>query len=372
MDNTAHRVVSPNGIISVEVNVGAGGIPEFDLLYGTIPVMRHNRLGLIRNDADFSKNLTLVSVSPSEEIRDTYTLVHGKKNHYSYLGNKKIFHWKNTEGKEVDIIFQLSNDGAAFRYYFPGESGNVKSINSELTWYNFDDSTHAWIQPIAASKTGWNAVNPSYEENYFHEILLQDLPNNSPGWVFPALLKSGKYWIVLTETAPDRDYCACRLLHDSTSTGLKIGFPMATEVFPGGPLNPESKLPWYTPWRIITIADNLGSLLESSLGTDLAKPSMLRDISYVHPGRSSWSWVLFKDDSTVFPVQKRFIDYASDMGWEYCLVDMINWVSSVRMQDRKMSEYLPGTIRPEAGIRLRIHREINCSRRNSVIPNSGS
>jgi hypothetical protein len=30
---------------------------------------------------------------------------------------------------------------------------------------------------------------------------------------------------------------------------------------------------------------------------------------------------LYKDDSTVYSVQKRFIDYASDMGWEYCLVD---------------------------------------------------
>lgn len=30
---------------------------------------------------------------------------------------------------------------------------------------------------------------------------------------------------------------------------------------------------------------------------------------------------MLKDDSTIFSVQKRFVDYASDMGWEYCLVD---------------------------------------------------
>ena len=30
---------------------------------------------------------------------------------------------------------------------------------------------------------------------------------------------------------------------------------------------------------------------------------------------------MLKDDSTIFSVQKRFVDYASEMGWEYCLVD---------------------------------------------------
>ena len=30
---------------------------------------------------------------------------------------------------------------------------------------------------------------------------------------------------------------------------------------------------------------------------------------------------MFKDDSTTYSVQRRFIDYASDMGWEYCLID---------------------------------------------------
>jgi hypothetical protein len=50
-------------------------------------------------------------------------------------------------------------------------------------------------------------------------------------------------------------------------------------------------------------------------------PAKNVDLSFVKPGHSSWSWALLKDDSTVFDVQKRFIDYASDMQWEYCLID---------------------------------------------------
>jgi hypothetical protein len=315
------QVKSPDGIISVQLNLTDQGIPKFNVCFMDIPVMQNNRLGLVRDDADFSSNLQLVSISATERVEDTYNLLHGKKAKSTYVGNKKIYHLKNRQGSEIDIIFRVFNDGLAFRYYFPGESTAIKKINDELTTFNFADSAVAWIQPMSAAKSGWNAVNPCYEEHYLQEIRIKDLPNHEPGWVFPVLVKSGSCWISITESAPDRNYCGCRLIHDTLSTALKIGFPPPAEVFPGGPVNPESRLPWYSPWRIMTIGNNLAALVESTLGTDVAKPCALDNISYVKPGRSSWSWVLLKDDSTIYTVQKRFIEYAADMGWEYCLID---------------------------------------------------
>jgi len=323
------RVKSPDGMLEVILNLNNAGTPEFSILLKGNPGMERNRLGLVRDDADFSQSLQLVSVSDVETVEDRYTLLHGKKRSAYYRANKKIFHFKNGEGKELDIIFQISNDGAAFRYFFPGgEADGVKKISDELTSFNFHEGTRAWIQPIAEAKSGWNATNPSYEEHYYHDVAVSALQYHKPGWAFPVLFQSGNYWISLTETAPDRNYCGSRLMHDSLSTVFKIGFPMDAERMPSGALKPESQLPWYTPWRIITVGDNLATLVESTLGTDLAKPSILSDISFIKPGRSSWSWVLYKDDSTIVSVQKRFIEYASDMGWEYCLVDA-DWDSKI-------------------------------------------
>lgn len=316
-----NQVESPNGNISVQMNVTREGIPECDIFFKGNPVMRHNRLGIIREDGDFSRNLKLISVSAAGKIEDHYSMLYGKKLDCTYRGNKKVFRFKNKDGKEIDIIFQLSDDGVAFRYFFPGEPDGVKKISSEESYYNFDDNTIAWIQPMSKAKSGWNKVNPAYEEHYYCEINVKDLPAHKSGWVFPALFKSGTCWIALSETAPDWNYCGCKLLHDSLSARFKIGFPDSAEVIFNGPLNPESQLPWYSPWRIVAVSDSLAALISSTLGTDLAKPPATTDTSYVKPGRSSWSWVLFKDDSTVFSVQKRFIDYAADMGWEYCLVD---------------------------------------------------
>lgn len=315
-------IKSPDGKLEVLVSLNNAGTPEFNTLFRGHPVMERNRLGLVRDDADFSKNLRLVSASGVEKVEDSYTLSHGKKRNISYRANRKTFHFRNRDGKELYIIFQLSNDGVAFRYFFPGgEDDIVKRISDEMTSFNFREGTHSWIQPIAEAKSGWKATNPSYEEHYYQDIDVSAMPGNKPGWAFPALFQSGKYWISLSETASDRNYCGSRLMHDSASTVFKIGFPQDAERMPGGAVKPESSLPWYTPWRIITVGDNLATFIESTLGTDLAKPSVLADFSFVKPGRSSWSWVLLKDDSTIAPVQKRFIDYASDMGWEYCLVD---------------------------------------------------
>jgi hypothetical protein len=315
-----HHVKSPNGLIDVMLMNNDEGENGYGISVNGESVMKGNRLGLLREDADFSKNLRLISTGAIEKVEDHYSLLYGKKVQCDYAGNKRVFHFKNAAGEELDIIFQVSNDGVAFRYFFPGKPNGIKRITDELTYFSFNDSTRAWIQPIAQAKSGWNASNPSFEE-YYLPCRIKEIPNHEPGWTLPVLLQSGKYWISLTETAPDHNYCGCRLMHDTLSTVLKIGFPQKPEVFNGGALNPEAITPWFSPWRIITISNNLGPLVESTLGTDLAKPSVLSDLSFIKPGRSSWSWVLFKDDSTIYPVQKRFIDYASDMGWEYCLVD---------------------------------------------------
>ncbi len=316
------RIKSPDGSLEVVLSLNKAGTPEFRILLKGDLVMEGNRLGLVREDADFSKDLQLTSVSGGETVEDRYTMLHGKKRHALYRANKKIFHFKNRNGTELDIMFQISDDGVAFRYFFPGSAADgVKHISGELTSFNVPEGTRTWIQPIAEAKSGWNATNPSYEEHYYHDVAVSVLPDSKPGWAFPALFRSGNHWIALSETAPDRNYCGSRLLHDSSSSTFRIGFPMDAERMPGGALKPKSSLPWVTPWRIVAVSDNLGTLVESTLGTDLAKPSVLSDVSFVKPGRSSWSWVLLKDDSTIAPVQKKFIDYASGMGWEYCLID---------------------------------------------------
>jgi alpha-glucosidase len=314
-------VSSPDGNIKVTFSLDDMGIPEYAVNFKNRAVMSNSRLGLIREDADFSANLRLDSVSAIVPITDHYIMLYGKKREVNYYAQKRIFHLSNSSGEPMDITFQVSNDGVVFNYSFVGQSNNTKMITSEITSFNFAEGTNAWIQPRAKSKTGWNHVNPSYEEHYWPNVSLEDIVPNDSGWVLPALFQNIDCWFTITESWPDRNYCGSHLQKGNGPNEMVIAFPDSTEGFTNGTVFPESKLPWTTPWRIIAMGGNPGVIVESTLGTDVAKPSVLSDISFVKPGRASWSWVLMKDASVNYEVQKQFINYAADMGWEYCLID---------------------------------------------------
>ncbi len=315
---------SPDGSIVVSFNLLKGGQPVYTVICRDTTVITEGNLGIIRSDAGFSSGLRLDSVTGPDEIRDNYTLLHGKKRDASYVALRYTVHLTASSGEAMDIIFQVSDDGFAFCYRFPGASEELKYITAEKSSFSFAGGTLAWIQPRAASKSGWNQTNPSYEENYLMEVSLSEVAADTNGWVFPALFRSGNCWINLTESWPDRNYCGSHLAKGNGSNELIIAFPEPTEGYTNGSVLPQSTLPWQTPWRIVTMGGTPGVIAESTHGTDLALRPGEGDFSYVRPGRAAWSWALMKDRSVNYEVQKQFITYAAEMGWEYCLID-VNW-----------------------------------------------
>jgi hypothetical protein len=320
-NRTITSVSSPNGNIKASLTVDDKGIPRYTVFFKNTPVISNSRMGIVREDADFSLNLRLDSVSELSTVVDHYQLLFGKKKEADYHAGRRVFHLSNVSNEKMDITFQVSDDGVVFNYTFPNISDTIKRTTSELTSFTFAEGTNSWIQPRAKAKSGWNQCNPSYEENYLEDIPLKDVAPSDEGWVLPALFHTKNCWINLTESWPDRNYCGSHLQKGTNQDEVTIAFPESTEGFTNGVVYPESKLPWTTPWRILTLGENPGVIVESTLGTDVAKPAVVDDISYIKPGRASWSWVLMKDESVNFEVQKEFISYASDMGWEYCLID---------------------------------------------------
>ncbi|MBC8052532.1 MAG: glycoside hydrolase family 97 catalytic domain-containing protein [Sphingobacteriaceae bacterium] len=315
-----YSLSSPDKKIKATIGLTAGKA-WYKVARENTEVLQVSKLGIIREDADFSTGLKVVSVTPAKAVSDSYQMLSSKRKLNVYKANNRVFHLKNASGQAMDIIFQVSNDGLVFRYYFPGTSTDVKKIKEEFTTYKFAPNTKAWLQPMANAKSGWAEANPSYEE-FWHQAIPVGTPSPiKAGWIYPALFQAGTNWVLISETFPEGNYCGTRLKAESPDGEYAIGFPQPGEVFsPQAALNPESKLPWYTPWRVIALG-SLKTVVESALGTDVSKPAVKMDLSFIKPGISSWSWVLLKDRATVYNVQKRFVDYAADMGWEYCLVD---------------------------------------------------
>lgn len=311
---------NPDKNIEVRFALGTDGSPYYRVFKDQQIVLDSSGLGLIREDADFSKNLKIVSISKGVKINDTYNLLHGKQSQIEYNALRYVVKLENPEGEPMEIIFQLSDDGVAFQYNFPQQTWEIKKITKEVTEYTFPGETRAWLQPMSRAKTGWESTNPSYEEEYLKSVSLDTASPIGEGFVYPALFKTPSSWIVVSESGLHRNYVGSRLLKGSKNKSYTVGFPQEEERFPGGVLNPESSLPWSTPWRIIAIGD-LATIVESTLGTDLATSAIDTETDYIQPGLSSWSWVLLKDDFTNYETSKRFIDYASRMNWTYTLID---------------------------------------------------
>jgi alpha-glucosidase len=193
----------------------------------------------------------------------------------------------------------------------------------------------AWLQPMSVAKSGWKGVNPAYEEIYQREVPVGTPPPTGAGWVYPALFRSGDTWLLVSEGSLPRNYSGSRLRSTWLSSEYAIEFPDPLERIGDGPVNPESTLPWLTPWRFVVIG-TLKTIVESTLGTDLAdKPASSSPPMRGEPGKASWSWPLLGDDQTTFEVQKRFVDYAADMRWSYTLVDGL-WDQQIG--DEKLKE----------------------------------
>ncbi len=316
----AFALHSPNRQLEVTVEVRPDKTLSYSVKRNGQPVLLPSPLGLTLAGADFARRLELAGTSPVREVSDRYTMAVGKRSNIHYRANEQVWSVVNAAGQKMDVTFRVSDDGIAFRYTVADAGLPVKRFVAEATGFAFDTKARAFLQPMAQARTGWGKTNPSYEEYYQVDVPVGQPAPLKSGWVFPALFRSGDTWVALTEAGMEGGFHASRLATAAPAGMYRVAGPTAPEVFAKGQLLAESRGSLVTPWRVAAIG-SLATVMDSTLGTDLAAPAIAFDGKLVQPGHASWSWPLLKDEQTVFDVQKRFIDYAHDMQWDYTLVD---------------------------------------------------
>ena len=90
-----------------------------------------------------------------------------------------------------------------------------------------------------------------------------------------------------------------------------------------GTASPGLALPGSTPWRTITVGENLKPIVETTIPWDVAWNLFTQRSIHTKWGRGTWSWILWQDGSINFDDQKKYVNLAAAMGYEYVLID--NW-----------------------------------------------
>lgn len=313
-------ITSPDSNLKVNIQLKAGK-PVYSVTYKGKVMLEDSPLGLVTNIGDFSKDLHYVSYKESKESK-SYTLKTTKKSEINTEANIGVYKLINKDKKEFSIVFYVSNNDIAFRYEMPqyGETACCV-IESEATGFNFPQQTTTFITPQSDPMIGWMRTKPSYEEEYTADEPIGTRSKYGRGYTFPSLFHVGNDgWVLVSETGVSSLYCGSRL-GDGTADGLyKIEFPMEGENNGLGSSTPGLALPGQTPWRTITVSDNLKPIVETTIPFDVVEPLYEPSQDYKH-GRSTWSWIMWQDNSVNYDDQIKYIDLAAEMGYEYVLID---------------------------------------------------
>jgi alpha-glucosidase len=269
-------------------------------------------LGLKLNGHEYGKAVSTIELLSKSALNQEYSL-RGKSSKASNKCN--VYNFEITEGTlKYQVEFKLFDDGCAFRYLFKtGKKSSV--VRQELTTFTLSPETRIWY---FERNSDWKLR--SYA-GLWQSTIIDSLPivsSQGPIQGKPLIveLKSGGY--VLLSEAALYDYSGMRFKAlgkrqlQADFTEGKEGFVVSGNLI--------------TPWRVIGYAKDLNALVNTNIITNLnpaPDKKLFAKTEYIKPGRAVWSWISqHKEDSYLLPAsEKKFIDGAHKLGFEYTLID---------------------------------------------------
>lgn len=311
---------SPDGKLVVKIEQTSEPKLLYSVEYCGQQMLSPSELGLEGNFRDYSF-LTFKSQT-TEDIKTDYHLDRIKQSHVTKDAKRTIVRCETPNGHPLDIEWYVSNNDIAFRYNIikDSETGSIR-IMQEQTSFNFPEGTTTYLCPQSDAMVGWKRTKPSYEEYYKPGALLRESSEFGHGYTFPCLFKiAGAGWVLVSETGVDSKYCGSRLGDYRKDAGYRIEFPMPEENNGNGTSEPAFSLPGSTAWRTITVGSDIAPIVETTIAFDVVEPKYESAHKY-NFGKGTWSWILWQDASINYDDQVKYIDLASAMNFQYCLID---------------------------------------------------
>ncbi len=337
------RVLSPDGHLALVVSDDAGLRYRVEL--DGKPLLADSVLGLA-----FTGGTTL---GPDAKIVDTQQS-HRNTTWDSPLGQQRTVPDRCHElridlsqgtspTREFALVARAYDNGVAFRYDLPEASGlGDFTLQRELTEFRFPDDYRTW----PGDESGC-------AENTYRESKLSAIPPKTPqNWrhgqafrsVLPLLVETSDAYVAVAESDL-LDWAGMFL----TGTGeTTVRAELAPREDQRGAV--VGRVPMLSPWRVLMVGRNSGDLVTNDLVATLATPSRVADAdTWVQPGVSAWDawWTGVnpsQPDHTGVEARgdnrshREYIDFASEMGWPYQLVD---WYWYQHMTDWRKSLFSP-------------------------------
>ena len=289
------QVFSPNG--KVEWREKADG---YAVVYhdgnSECEVLDITDVGMLMKDGG-GKDLKLKSKTPVKAVKDSYTMIGGKRRECSNEANETTYLYIDNIGRQQSLTVRAYNDGVAFHYALDGLQHTRPT--EELTTYRIPEGTKRWMQK-------WTEP---YEEFF---PLATTGENENRRWGYPALIQpSDNVFALISEAGIERWNSASSLYNDRNREQYRVVMDVNQQNATGR---------WTSPWRVI-IVGKLEDVVASTLVTDVSEPCRIGDTSWIKPGSVSWIYWAYNHGSNDYQIIRQYVDMAVDMHWPYVLID---------------------------------------------------
>jgi alpha-glucosidase len=337
---------SPDGSLTIGVEL-RDGQPHYHVRAAGDTLVAASPLGFTFENAPPLRDGFEVTETTQRTVDTTWTPVWGTqdsvRNHFS----ERTIRLQETDGpgRRLDLVLRAYDDGVAFRYRWPEQSGlDSLRIASEDTdfrltadhtawWIPDDYDNYEWVYrktPLSAIRDSAAAISyNSYLEETDGGRPERSVKDDHPGAVNPPLtLRSPDetHYLALHEAALT-DYSSMTFRADpETPTTLHtnlVPWPDGVKV--------KATVPHRTPWRVIQVADRPGGLIESHLLQNLNEPSKIEDPSWIEPMTyvgiwwgmhiDKYSWGRNGVHGATTERTKRYMDFAAEHDIDGVLVE---------------------------------------------------
>lgn len=302
-------VSSPDGKLKFLLKITPETV-SYEVNYKKQLLVENSLLGFSFDNGEFGSNLKTGKVR-RKSIDETYELVVGKVSSARNHCNEMIvpLQEKEAPGRLINLMVRAFNDGVAFRYEFPEQEGwNSYVMYDEKTQFRLNGNPMALLMYLPGYINTHEGVYTHTEYDKIAKKRLIEMP--------VTLEFDNGIYMSITEAAV-RDYAGMYLVKEKNGFAGKLSPRLGQEK-----IKVEiNEFPHRTPWRVLSVADRVGGLLETNILTSLNEPCKIEDTSWIKPCRTTFTWWNGNvvPDSTFSPgnnfeTNKYYIDFAARNG----------------------------------------------------------
>lgn len=331
-----YKLASPNGQITMVVNVEPSGV-TYAVKHGDTEVLLPSAISMKLAGSEVLGERPVVSKAKRSDFKGVLSPLFYKKSTIEESYNQLDLFFKGN----WQLQFRAYDDGVAYRFVTSRKGELI--VENEQADFCFAGNQIVYAPFVRARKTFGSPLEQQFMnsfENTYQKIGVAELPVDRLMFL-PILVElDGGKKAVITE-ADLESYPGLYLHGSGGKNQVEAMFATYPKTEVQGGHNElqllvkeresfiaKTKGTRTFPWRVVVLADEDTKLADNDLVYKLAAPSRITDTDWVKPGKVAWDWwnnwnISGVDFPTGInnPTYKKYIDFASEKGIEYVILD---------------------------------------------------